>query len=295
MSLRIRPASPASDLVFHALAFVPAAASAEPAARAASLFWPAYVARAHEQMEDAAYRPLEEDAALLSELLAPRELAHGVGWLAELFETLPELLGVAQRDLAALHPSEVRSPMALAALTRLPREPLEILRADLALVAPAFGRFREQTLPDFGAELLSDVERSVRGAGRARALMRGELCVSLTLGPRGRGFPARIYAGSATLPRDPQPSGQQTAVLALHEACVQAVAGALSLGGLAPTWECVEAGALALGDRLLSGSGLVDAYQRWTSELDRSGLAELSADLLAVVDQLAQLDASAEG
>jgi hypothetical protein len=135
----VKPASLAAELVFHALAFVPVSQAAPAAARAASLAWPRYCAFAASEMPSAAFAPFVEDAPLFSRLFEQVEVAHGIFWLAELFDDLDALLKSAGAAIGEIDVACVRSTDALRALQALPVEPVEIIRADLALAAMAFG------------------------------------------------------------------------------------------------------------------------------------------------------------
>lgn len=277
----MKRANVVAELVFHGLAFVPVSRSASDAARAASLSWPAYTAFAGRVMP-LACAPFAEDAPLLSRLLEPVEVAHGIGWLAELFDDLEALVSCAGESLAGLDRDRVASSAALDALRRLPVEPVEIMRADLALAARPFGEAYASLLSPHSQKFLEALSACLgddtRFAGRE---VIEAAHFATTLGPRGRGFPARTYVGSASLPGEDALDTGSPLVLAAHEAAVHAAARALSKAGVHPTWGTVEPVALEAARDWLSATPLSPAHAAWSASLDRSGLAELSPPLRA--------------
>lgn len=280
----MKASNPAADLVFHALAFVPISELASPAARAASLEWPAYAAFAQANMPSDAWRPFVEDAALLSRLFEPMPVAHGIGWLAELFDSLSALERAAACSLVDLDIASVSSSDALRALASLASEPVEILRADLALAAPAFERGHASLLAPFLESFLValNARLDIVSSSMRRELF-DDVVASVTLGPRGRGFPSRTYVGTTSLPGVVDLDVDSALVLALHEAAVKHAARALSDLGHASTWSEAEPIALELGLGWARGTPLEAAYRRWSSSLDRSGLAAVPEAFLTSV------------
>lgn len=268
-----------ADLVFHALAFVPAAAGAPAASRAASLFDPRWIAFARGTMEEEAFAPIAEDAGVLSGLLAPVEVAHGIGWLAELFDDVEPMRRCARRGLDELTEGDVASPVALFALRGLPAAAVEILRADLALMARAFEGAHARTLgPHRDRALAAMRARAAQLPGwLARALAPVEL--SATLGEHGRGFERAIVVGVAGRPGE-EVDPDASLIWAIHEVVVQRAA-ALAREGGASGWARVEAIALTAEEHLLRETPLRAAFEGWSARLDRSGLAPVDGGVRA--------------
>lgn len=284
----MKPASIAAELVFHALAFVPVSPVAPAAARAASLAWPRYAAFAASEMPAEAVAPFVEDAPLLSRLFEQVEVSHGIFWLAELFDDLETLLAVAGAGIHEIDPARVRSPVALQALQALPIEPVEIMRADLALAAKAFGDAHALLLSPHSQKFLEALSaclgETTTFAGRS---VIEEARFATTLGPRGRGFPSQTFVGSSSLPGDAPLDTDSPLVLAAHEAAVHAASRALSSAGVHPTWSEVEPVALEAARDWLSATPLAAAHAAWSASLDRSGLAQLTPVLRAAAVQAA--------
>lgn len=284
----MKPASIAAELVFHALAFVPVSQASPPAARAASLAWPRYCAFATGAMPSAAVAPFVEDAPLLSRLFEQVEVAHGIFWLAELCDDLETVVALSHTSIGEIEPARVRSADALRALQALPVEPVEIMRADLALAASAFGDAYASLLSPHSQKFLEALSacfgETTIFAGRTLV---EAACFATTLGPRGRGFPSRTFVGSSSLPGDAALDTDSALVLAAHEAAVQAASRALSSAGLHPIWSVVEPVALEAARDWLSPTPLAPAHGAWSASLDRSGLAELTPVLRAAAAQAA--------
>lgn len=277
----MRRASDLDDLVFHALAYVPPAAQAPPASRAASLYWPAYVERARGLLPREACELFEQDAPLLSAMLAPTPVAHAIALLCELHPSIAELRRLAPRELRELLAEEVSAPWALEALRGLPLEPVELLRADLALAAPAFAEAHPAVLAPHAERVRAAVEAAGGELGPLWASLElGEVEVSATLGLRGRGFAARVVVGSAALPGEPV-DPLPTLALALHERVVQRASAWLQREGRDPAWQDVEAVALAVEQRLVAGTVVEPAHAAWLASLDLRGVSELAASGLA--------------
>lgn len=294
--MQIAGASAYVDLVFHALSLIPPAAGAAPAARAASLYAPAYAASLAAARHAELLEPIATDATLLSTLLADPAPAQGVSLLAALHGSIDELVATARWDLSALAPAHAAAPEVLSWLQALPRAPLEILRADLLLLAPAFARYHAQELAPRVATFVA--------AARAVALdglpLPEAIEVSGTLGPHGRVLPSTAPAEVGAAPRpgrvivgvadwgDPRP----TLALAFHEHAVDATSEAARALGLAPEWARVEPVALALEAEFARGSAIEAAVAAWHAALDRSGLAPLDTTLHAAA--AARLTAAAK-
>ncbi len=290
----MRRASDLDDLVFHALAFVACAAAAPPASRAASLHWPAYVDWARAALPAPSWSFIAEDAPVLSAMLAPTPVAHAIALLAELHASVAELQRHAPRELAELGSAEVASPAVLDALLRLPREPVELLRADLALSAPAFAELQRAVLAPHACRLLEQVEGVMRDAGpRLSALDLSSVELSATLGLRGRGFSSRIVVGTGALPGS-APEPMPTLALAVHERVVQLASDALCGRGRPSPWEDVEAIALHVERRLVAGTPIERAHGAWLDSLDLTGVSDLAASgLVEVCEALVrELDAA---
>ena len=237
-------------------------------------------------MPEAAFGPFVECAPLFSRLCESVEVAHGIFWLAELFDDIDSLLAHAHATIREIDPASVGSLDALRALQALPLEPVEIMRADLALAAEAFRDAHASLLFPHSQKILEalsaclDETTTFAGRGVIEAT-----CFATTLGPRGRGFPSRTFVGTSSLPGDVPLDTDSALVLAAHEASVHAASRALSSAGLHPTWSVVEPVALAAARDWLSTTPLAAAHRAWAASLDRSGLSELTPELEAAAAQ----------
>lgn len=285
----MRETSSFTDLVFHALAFVPASPRASLASQAASLHWPAYIQLVQAELPRAAWQVLEEDAPLLSTLLEPVEVSHAIGLFAELHETVEQFLASATRELKDLGSQEVGSVAALDALRALPVAAVEIFRAGLALSAPAFIELRARVLVPFGAQVRRAILERLSAMGSIFGLPVGDVELSLTLGPRGRGFGTRTVVGIAGLPNDVV-DPDLSIVLALHELTVHRAAALLRSVGRQAHWADVEAVAVALEQQLARGTPLEAAQRGWLAGLDLGGLSALDETLAMLVERGARWD-----
>lgn len=280
----MREAPPFADLVFHALAFVPASARASVPSRAASLYWPAYVELVKAELPGEAWLALEEDAPLLSRLFEPVQVSHSMALFAELHETVDEFMATASRALVELGDGDVRSAPALAALRSLPVAPVEIFRAGMALGARGFEQLRADVLVGFGQQVRRAIDERMRPLGAIRGLPLAEVELSLTLGARGRGFGGRTIVGIAGLPgRDVDLD--VSIVLAVHELTVHRAGELLRSVGRSAHWADVEAVAVALEQRYVRGTALEAAHARWLAGLDLEGLTPLDEALSSLVER----------
>jgi len=272
----LRRASVHADLVFHALSFVPAGAGAAPAVRAASLYDPRRIAFARGTMAADAYLPIEEDAGVLSGLLGEVEVAHGIGWLAELFVGLEPMRACARRGLDEIAAGEVASPVALAALRALPAAPVEILRADVALVSRAFEGELARSLGPHRDLALASIEARLSALPSWLEGALGDVELSATLGGHGRGFERAVVVGVPSLPGEAI-DADASLIWAVHEVAVRRAA-ALGPGG---GWARVEAVALEAEALVLGPTGLNAAFEAFRARLDRSGLAPVDDEVRA--------------
>lgn len=277
----MRAASPYTDLVFHGLAFIPASRRASAAAQAACSYFPAYLAFVKRRMPAEAWQLWESDSMLLASLFEPVDIAHSIGLFAELHRTVDELLASAKTDLCDLPDSAVTSPDALRALQRLPPMPLEIFRANLALSAHAFAAEHERSLRGHAERCVEAVTSRVRDAGLAGVDL-ASVELSVTLGPRGRGFARRIVVGLDGEPEGPI-DPDVGIVYAVHEAAVQLASDLCLAHGRQPLWADVEAIALAAQERVLVKTPLGAAHRRWLDAIDRSGLSPVEGELESLV------------
>lgn len=272
--MRARPSGAYVDLVFHALALIPVAPEAGAEARAASLYRPGY-RDALQAFGPELTKPFLEDSMLLATLLAEPRLAQGVSLVALLHGSIGELVRTARWDLSSLVPESTAAPGVLSYLQSLPKAPLEILRADLLLAAPAFARFHAQLLSPFAEALSASLEALDCGS----APLPEEVIVSATLGPHGRvlsdGERRCILVGAdvTAFPCPIEPvMVEAVAALALHERVVDEVSRACAASGHPSSWARVEAAALAVEEQRVAGSPLEPAWRAWRGSLSTAGL-----------------------
>ena len=279
--------SDAAELVFHGLAFVPIADDAPPAARAASLFNPPYCRWISECAGSNAVSWFEEDAALLTRLLAQEEVAQAVSCLALLHPTIDELLQKAPKPLLDLTAAEVHHAGALALLRSLESAAVEILRADIALAAPAYRTaFNERVRPrlDRVAQAVEDRAATLRDMPPWLDLNTVEL--SLALGCCGRVLGDRVIVGVGAPDSDDGAASAQVLRLTIHERAIQRASRLLESRGLPSGWRDVEPLALAVEARIVRGTELEQNHLQWLASLSRAGLQPETAELKQQADEL---------
>jgi hypothetical protein len=258
------PTSDFTDLVLHVLAHVPLGG-------AGCVHDPRYVAWARGRAPVELERLLHEDAAVLERVWsgagAP-EVVHG--W-PELLRSIAELRACARQELRTLSAVEVHAPAVLAALVAADRPELELLHATLCALAPWYADWHaaevEPALRRAAEEVRPWLEPAVRvvpSLGDAR------LELAWALGPRGRGFPARIVVGAPAPWHDLD--ARIPVVLAMHE---QSVID----GGHASYVDAEWAALTGLAARMVGASAaLREAHARWLASLElRPLLAALQA------------------
>lgn len=283
----MQPAGAFVDLVFHGLAFVPAAAGASADARAASLYWPPYVASVRADLPLGAWEPLEVDAGLLSLLFEPVTVAHAIALFADLHGSIAAFQRTARLGLCELGDGDVASVQALHALRRLPEQAVELFRASLLLCAREFELVHRERFEPFQREVARLIGPCL--AGLEPVLQRLDLTgvrLSSTLGPRGRGLPSGVIVGVSSPPGGALPPPEPTLVMAVHERLVERVADTFVARGWQTDWSRVEAVAIALERDLTRGTRLEQAQHGWLAAIDTSGLAPVEGELAQVVDEL---------
>lgn len=282
-----------ADAVYHALAHlaVPGPSSLHDAR---------YLAWARAHLPEDAWRPLADDAALLAALYARAPGAHVLHALPALHRDLAQFRATAARPLAALGAGDVADAALLAPLRALDEALVELLRADLGLVAGAWARAWDAVVRP---PLEAGAERAAPWLDAARALApalgRCAVALAFPLGARGRATGGAIHVGApapwaALAPEHP-------ALQALHECAVtlahdepgarraRAEAG-WAPGGGRYVW--AEWRALAAVGALVAGTGFERAHARWRAALDTRALdaaarrAGVDADVAALVAAL---------
>ncbi|MFO0608061.1 MAG: hypothetical protein U0324_33160 [Polyangiales bacterium] len=267
-----RAAPAVVELGLHALAFAPAP---EPG----SLHDPRYAAWCRANLPADAWRPLDEDAALLAALAA----RAGPAWWA--LQLLPfahrdvaGLVAAAAHPVAALDPRDAARPDAAEAIRALARDHealVEVARADAALVARAYERSHASLITPLTLRAVEDAAPSLTlAAALAPALTRCDVALSFVLGARGRAYGDVLVLG-APCPWSDLPA-ERPAVLALHELAVTA-AMAATMGDALARWAAAEGVALRAVESLTRGTALEGAWGSWRGEVDARGAEAVGA------------------
>jgi len=262
------------EVALHALAMIPAP---EPG----SLHDPRYAAWCRASLPEGAWRPLDDDAAVLASLVA----RAGPSWWA--LQHLPfahadvdALVAAARHPVASLDPRDTPYPEAVATLQRLARSHealVEVVRADAALVARPYARSFDAAVSPQVARALADAAPAMcEAVSLAPSLAGCDLRLSFALGARGRAWGDTLLLGASTPWKALPP--EHPAVLAVHERAV-ALAGREVTGGDARSrWAVSEGVALRAAEALLRGSALAGAWARWRAGVDAGGVTEVGAD-----------------
>lgn len=258
------------EVALHALALLPAP---EPG----SLHDPRYAAWCSASLPGAAWRPLDDDAAVLASLVA----RAGTSWWA--LQHLPfahrdvdDLVSAARRPVASLDPRDAPRPEAVAALRSLARSHealVEVVRADVALVARSYASAFDVAVAPQVARAVADAAPAMRAAVSLAPSLRGcDVRLSFALGARGRAWGDTLLLG-APAPWNGLPA-EHPAALAVHERAV-VLAGREVTGDGRARWAVSEGVALRAAEALLRGSALADAWARWRAGVDAGGVAEV--------------------
>jgi len=135
----VEPTGSFADLAFHALAHLRVPGHT-------SIFDPRYVSWARGALPPEAVEPIEEDARLLQTLHGGEPRVEALHALPLLHGTIEGFLRTADRALDELEAGDVVDPTALDVLRSVDPSVVEILRADLALAAPAYARAWEERI-----------------------------------------------------------------------------------------------------------------------------------------------------
>lgn len=249
-----------TDLVLHVLAHVRVGG-------AACVHDPRYVAWVRGRAPAELERMLGEDAAVLGRAWSGGRMPTAVHAWPELLGSIEALRACASVELRALPRERVRDPGVLARLVACDRPELELLHATLCMLAPWYASWRaaevEPALGCAAAAMEPWLEHAVRllpSLGRAR------IELAWALGPRGRGFPARIVVG-AEAPWHER-GAIDAVVLALHE---QSVIDS----GHAQWVDAEWSGLTRLAARMHEGpEPLRGAHARWLASLELRSLLE---------------------
>lgn len=275
------------EVALHALALVPAP---EPG----SLHDPRYLAWCRASLDERAWRPVADDAPVLTSLITQA----GSSWWA--LQHLPfahrdvDALVAAARvpvsDLAPGDPPHADAVVALQSLARGHEALVEIVRADVALVARPYASAFDATVAPRVAEGVALAEPSLRAAlALAPSLARCDLRLSFALGARGRARGDTLLLGAPAAWNDLPP--EHPAVLALHERAVT-LAMREGMGGDARArWAVSEGVALCATEALVRESPLAAAWRRWRAEVDVRGVAAVGAEDARVARVVAGLRA----
>lgn len=208
-----------ADLVFHALAFVPIRGPAR-------IHDERYVRWARATLEPTAWEVLVEDAPAIVALHERDPRAVRVQVLPMVHRSIEGFLASARRELPELGDDDVDDPQALALLRSASAPLVDLLRADLALIARAYATAR-QTWTAAAQHACDEVRALLGGARLADPDLAGApIELAWALGTHGRALGPTLIAGS------PAPWNDTTAatamVIALHEHAVRRVSRTLS-------------------------------------------------------------------
>lgn len=253
MAPDVRPLDPFAELCFHGLAHVPIG-------DAGCSFAPDYLAwaAAHGLSDDAAREDGRAIAASIG--AAGRALLHA--W-PRLHRDLASMDATRLRALSELHAGEVADGALLAAMQRAGDPALELMHAQLSLVAPRWARVHADVIAgSLAAACAAAAEPFDLACTLAPSLAARRVELSWVLGPRGRGHPERLIVGAPAPWHDGAPD--HSVVLALHEHAVRDLARG--------DWASVEWSALRRVAGWVRDSPLGPAHARWVGRLDLGGL-----------------------
>lgn len=249
-----------TDLVLHVLAHVRVGG-------AGCVHDPRYVAWMRGRAPAEVERMLGEDAAVLGRAWSGGRMPEVVHAWPELLGSIEALRACARLELRAMSPEQVREAGVLARLVACDRPELELLHATLGMLAPWYADWRA-----------AEVEPALRAASDAvqpwlepaaavlPSLRDARIELAWALGPRGRGFPARIVVGAVAPWCELE--AVDAVVLALHE---QSVIDSGHAGWVRAEWE----GLTSLAARMVAApQALRRAHARWLALLELRSLLE---------------------
>jgi hypothetical protein len=266
------PTSDLTDLVLHVLAHVRVGGPG-------CVHDPRYVLWARGRAPPELERLVHEDAAVLGRAWSGGRMPAVVHAWPELLGSIAELRAIATQELRTLAPTQVRAPGVLAGLRALDEPAIELLHATLCALAPWYAGWRERELEP---ALLAAAQRARpwldAAVGVLPSLASSRVELSWSLGPRGRGFPARIVVGAPAAWNDLDAC--IPAVLAMHE---QSVIDGDHDDYARAEWAALTGLAARMGG---APAALRQAHGRWLASLELQPLLDaLHAEGMVTVEQ----------
>lgn len=212
-SIEVRASSAYEALAFHALAHLSLAPPR-------SIRDPRYLAWCRETLPVEAIWPLDDDAPTLSARIEADRAADAVQWLPLLHADMDALHATTHLELDAHAIAPHCGSTPLAALRARRGDGIEWLRADLLLIATAFGHAYAEA-PPVHAQHLEEV-RVLLSALPAPEVPTA-IVLDHALGAHGRSFPHVVYAGAPAAWNGLD--ARTPAVIALHEHAVRRAHG----------------------------------------------------------------------
>ncbi len=249
-----------TDLVLHVLAHVSVPGPED-------LFDPRYVAWAAAAMPPELHAQLRADADVLAHRWTSTDGLVLQAW-PDLHDDWSAFLATRTRALAEVGPHEVARPDVLTRLQACSPPIVELVHAQLALLAPWFARAHADVIAPAIASIRADVDEVLGDAAvLVPSLARERIELAWSLGPRGRGLAARIVVGAPAPWNDV--TAETTAVLALHEHAVRRAASS--------EWASAEWAALReLANAMRAAPApLRSAHAGWLASLELAGLVDV--------------------
>lgn len=251
---------PFTDLVLHVLAHVSVHGPED-------LFEPRYVAWAKDAAPPDLHAKLRADADVLAHRWTSTDGLVLQAW-PDLHEDWSAFFATRTRALADVGPSEVARPDVLTRLQACSPAIVEIVHAQLALLAPWFETLHADVIAPAIERVRPEVDEVLGDAAAlVPSLARERIELAWPLGPRGRGLGARIVVGAPAPWNDVTP--ETTAVLALHE---HAVRRAASSEWASAEWAALRELAFAMRQ---APAPLRSAHAGWLASLELAGLVSV--------------------
>jgi hypothetical protein len=259
-TLRLAATDAFTDLVLHVLAHVSVPGPED-------LFEPRYIAWAEGRTPTDLHARLREDADVLAHRWRSVDGLVLQAW-PDLHPDLPAFVTTRVRALADVQPHEVACPIVLARLQRCTPAIVELVHAQLGLLAPWFAQLHADAIAPAVAEVLDDVADVLADAATVMPDLAGErIELAWALGPRGRGLATRIVVGAPAAWNGMAPA--TSAVLVLHEQAVRRAD--------ASEWASAEWTALRELARVMRGAParLRSAHTDWLASLELVSLVSV--------------------
>jgi hypothetical protein len=246
-----------TDLVLHVLAHVSVPGPED-------LFEPRYVAWATGETPPELQTRLRADADVIAHRWTSADGLAMQAW-PDLHDDWSAFVATRARGLGDVRAHEVARPDVLSQLQSCAPAIVELVHAELGLLAPWFATFHASVIAPAVASVLPEVDEVLGDAAAlVPSLARERVELAWSLGPRGRGLAARIVVGAPAPWNDVTPA--TTAVIALHE---HAVRRAESSEWAAAEWAALRELAYAMRR---APAPLRSAHAGWLESLELSGL-----------------------